>query len=200
MRDHGSLFKRLLDKLLHDVMPAALASVIGGILFTHFQLGWPAPQPSAQMMPASAEMMQLLRDEHGLVVSYVNALRARDEKKASEGGPQVAADQQTKPLGSSRPTYVDLATKAVAARGKGAGSALVPLQIAQVHYEPSKPPSRDENSLLAKTVGIKDHVVAVTQRVVATIGGIPSWIGSIGDRIGGENADPRPPANLVSAS
>ena len=55
--------------------------------------------------------------------------------------------------------------------------------------------------ILAKTVGIKDHVVAVTQRVVSAIGGIPSWIGAIGDHIGGESSgNPRPPADLVSAS
>jgi hypothetical protein len=47
---------------------------------------------------------------------------------------------------------------------------------------------------------IKDRVVAATQRAVAVIGGIPSWFGAIGDRIGGESNVPRPPADLVSAS
>ena len=63
-----------------------------------------------------------------------------------------------------------------------------------------KADTRDEDSLLARTIGIRDHVIAVTQRAVSAIGGIPSWFGSIGDRIGGEDASPRPPANLVSAS
>jgi len=206
MRHGGPLFKRLLDKFLHDVMPAALASVIGGILFTQFHLGFRfgfAPEPAAQIMPASAEMMQLLRDEHGLVVSYVNAQRAKDEKArgANEGLPQAGADrQQTKSVGSLRPAYIDLATRAVASHGKSVGPTLTPLQIVQVRNEAPKPVSRDDDTLLAKTVGIKDHVVAVTQRVVATIGGIPTWIGTIGDRIGGDSASPRPPANLVSAS
>jgi hypothetical protein len=43
---------------------------------------------------------------------------------------------------------------------------------------------RDDDSLLAKTMGVTDHVVAATQRAVSTIGVIPSWIGSIGDRLG----------------
>jgi hypothetical protein len=61
--------------------------------------------------------------------------------------------------------------------------------------------ARTDDSLLAKTIGIKDQVVSVTQRAVsATIGVIPSWFGSLGDRIGGEGQSPRPPANLVSAS
>jgi len=61
--------RRLVAKLVHDVLPAALASLIGGLLFTHFQLGrMPAPV-AAQVAPASPEMMQLLRDEHGLIVN-----------------------------------------------------------------------------------------------------------------------------------
>jgi hypothetical protein len=204
MRYFGTSFGRLLHKLLHDVVPAALASLVGGILFAQFHLGFqlgPGREPSAQPTPASAEMMQLLRDEHGLVVSYVNAQRAKDEKATGTNAAQVGADQQqTKSIGVSRPSYVDLAAKAVAAHGKNVGPTLVPLQIAEVHDEAPKPVLRDDVSILAKTVGIKDHVVAVTQRVVSAIGGIPSWIGSIGDRIGGDSASPRPPANLVSAS
>ena len=77
---------------------------------------------------------------------------------------------------------------------------------------PSQPPTpapqplpqaaaRPDDSLLAKTIGIKDQVVSATQRAVsATIGVIPTWFGSLGDRIGGDGQSPRPPANLVSAS
>lgn len=43
---------------------------------------------------------------------------------------------------------------------------------------------RDDDSLLAKTIGVTDHVVAATQRAVSTIGVIPTWIGSIGSRLG----------------
>jgi hypothetical protein len=43
---------------------------------------------------------------------------------------------------------------------------------------------RDDDSLLAKTMGVTDHVVAATQRAVSTIGVIPTWIGSIGNRLG----------------
>jgi hypothetical protein len=66
--------------------------------------------------------------------------------------------------------------------------------------DPVPQAARTDDSLLAKTIGIKDQVVSVTQRAVsATIGVIPSWFGSLGDRIGGGQS-PRPPANLVSAS
>jgi hypothetical protein len=44
---------------------------------------------------------------------------------------------------------------------------------------------RGDDSLLARTMGVTDHVIAATHRAVSTIGVIPSWIGSIGNRIGG---------------
>jgi hypothetical protein len=44
---------------------------------------------------------------------------------------------------------------------------------------------RDDDSLLARTVGVTDHVIAATHRAVSTIGVIPTWIGSIGNRLGG---------------
>jgi len=44
---------------------------------------------------------------------------------------------------------------------------------------------RDDDSLLARTIGVTDHVIAATHRAVSTIGVIPTWIGSIGNRLGG---------------
>src|SRR5207245_2605879 len=113
-----SLLKRLVDKIVKDALPAGLASILGGLLLTHFQIDR-VPQPTTvKVTQASPEMMQLLRDDHGMIIDFV-----------------------------------------------------------------------------------KDQVVSVTQRAVsATIGVIPSWFGSLGDRIGGEGQSPRPPANLVSAS
>ena len=70
----------------------------------------------------------------------------------------------------------------------------------QSENAPPPPAARNDDSLLAKTIGFKDNVVAVTQRAAAAIGGIPSWFGAIGDRIGGEDPSPRPPAHLISAS
>ena len=45
--------------------------------------------------------------------------------------------------------------------------------------------ARDDDSLLGRTMGVTDHVIAATQRAVSTIGVIPSWIGSMGNRLGG---------------
>jgi hypothetical protein len=50
--------------------------------------------------------------------------------------------------------------------------------IAQTEQiEATEAPARDPDSFLAKTIDLKDHVVAATQRMVTTIGSIPSWLG-----------------------
>ena len=55
---HGApLLARFAGKFVLDIMPAALASVIGGFLFTQFHFGHSAPKPVLeQVTPASAEM------------------------------------------------------------------------------------------------------------------------------------------------
>jgi len=210
MRYGVPMLRRFVTKLVHDVLPAALASVIGGFLFTHFQAGQfgRQPEPVAAAEPASAEMMQLLRDEHGLIVNFLNARLAKEKQQlaAEENAPRIAF----KPLSAGltpapRQSGVALtAAKLLGPHGKTAlaGVPLQPLVIAQAQpSESAKPRPPGDESFLAKTLGIKDHVIAVTQRVVSAIGGIPSWIGAIGDRIGGSDATPRPPtALLVRAS
>jgi hypothetical protein len=203
------LLRRFVAKVFHDVLPAALASLLGGFLLTHYGFGRP-PQPApVQAAPASAEMMDLLRDEHALVVNYLTAHMANEKKQAlalaikddvSADAADRTADEPTAATEAPRPPAVaTIAAKPAAPRGKTqvVGASLPPLMVAQ--EQPGgdiKVAAPNDDSL--KT--IKDHVLAVTQRAVSVIGGIPSWIGAIGDRIGGESEVPRPPANLVSAS
>jgi hypothetical protein len=67
-RRGAPLLGRFIAKLA-DLLPTALASLIGGFLFTQYQAGYrPAPQPAVeQAAPASAEMLQLVRDEHAII-------------------------------------------------------------------------------------------------------------------------------------
>jgi hypothetical protein len=106
-------------------------------------------------------------------------------------------------VATPRQVVAMVAAKPVALRSKTPviAAPLPPLVIAQAQQTESvRPAAANPDTILSKTIGIKDHVVAATHRVVSAIGGIPSWIGSIGDRIGGEDSAPRPPANLISAS
>jgi hypothetical protein len=202
-----SWLHHLFSKLMLDVLPAALASALCGFMFTHYFS--PAREGMiAHAAPASAEMMQLLRDEHALMDNYVKAevSKERERLAAEDSAPRVAVKQplDESPAASvTRPVAATAASKPPAPRAKEAivEASLPPLVIAQARTDAAQPSADDAaaQSLFTKTIGIKDHVVAVTHRVVSAIGGLPSWIGSIGDRIGnGEN--PRPPADLVSAS
>ena len=80
------LLRRFFAKVVLNVLPAAMASVIGGILFTHYQLGGAiAPQTGAeQLAPASAEMMKLVRDEHVLIVDFRWETHARHCRRRTE--------------------------------------------------------------------------------------------------------------------
>lgn len=211
----NSLLKRLFDKIVHDALPTALASILGGLLLTHFQMNR-APQPvTVKVTPASPEMMQLLRDEHGAIVSFAKEQAASEQNRGvADQEPQrsvaeaaPASGPQAAPVPAApRPNSIAVATsKPPAVRGKNSVvGASLPAPAATPNHATEavvQPAARADDSLLAKTLGIKDRVVSVTQRAVsATIGVIPSWFGSVGDRVGGESQSPRPPADLVSAS
>ena len=94
-----SLLKRLFDKIVQDALPAGLASILGGLLLTHFQIDR-APEPTTvRVMPASPEMMQLLRDEHGLIVDYVKEQAANEKNRggADQSGPHGVTEASAAP-------------------------------------------------------------------------------------------------------
>jgi hypothetical protein len=211
-----SLLKRLFDKIVHDALPAGLASILGGLLLTHFNIDR-VPQPmTIKVTQASPEMMQLLRDEHGLMLDFakeqVASEKTRGAADASERSdatetPAAPAAQVAPTPPRPLPVVALAAPKVAAPRSKPAvASASTPSAAPSQPPTPAPQPlpqgtARTDDSLLAKTIGIKDQVVSATQRAVsATIGVIPTWFGSLGDRIGGDGQSPRPPANLVSAS
>jgi hypothetical protein len=196
---NAPLHKRLFAKLVVDVFPAALTSVIGGFLITQYQFNHAAAlRPVAeQAAPASAEMLQLVRDEHAAIMDYLKAQIAAEKTRnaaADEADARAVADAKpaveaaVAPPAHAAPTVV-VAAKAVAPRGRlVAAEALPPLVIAQAVPDigaiAPPPPAPLPKSLLVKTLEIKDHVVGATLHVVSAIGSIPSWIASIGDRGG----------------
>ena len=223
MPQDGPLLLRFLSKLLFDIMPAALASIIGGILFTHYQMGYAgAPRPAVeQAVPASAEMIQLLRDEHAAIVDFLKAqtaaeksrLAAEDEASArsvaearmatASSAAVAAAAPVTAPR---RPEATVTAAKSAVSRGRAAATAATPhapLVIAQAEQSggsaSAAPAAGNSDSLLAKSLDFKDRVVDATLHVIGALGSIPSLIASGGDRVGASNAN-APAGRLVGAS
>lgn len=95
MPNDTPLVLRFLAKFVLDIMPAALASVIGGFLFSHYHWGYAAVPASApigeQHAAASAEMMKLVRDEHALIFDFLNA-EMKAERSRLAAAEKPAAD------------------------------------------------------------------------------------------------------------
>ena len=215
------LHRRFVHKLVIDVLPATLTSVIGGFLVTQYQFSHSAVlHPVAeQAAPASAEMVKLVRDEHGAVMDYLKAQIAAEKARNSSADAADARAVANAKLASDRAAADKLAAevlaatsdKAVPVTAKAATSRKVvavaaavpwhePLVVAQiVPVAATAPvaqpaPTQQPKSLLAKTLDVKDHVVAVTSHAawtaVSAIGNLPSWIASIGDHGGDTNTAP----------
>jgi len=98
------LLTRFLGKFVLDIMPAALASVIGGFLFTQFHFGHSAPKPVLeQVTPASAEMMALVRDEHAMIVDYLKTQMAAEKSRAAAEDADLARAQEASRLTDTKP-------------------------------------------------------------------------------------------------
>ena len=232
------LLARFVGKFILDIMPAALASVIGGFLFTQYQLGRSAPPPVEQISPASAEVLALVRDEHEAIVGYLKAQMTAEKKRlaaqdaetaravadAKVAQEKVAQDKvardkaaqdneaQERALAEQNAVDIKLPAAAPARHLASATSAKVVLprvkpaaapnpvaatqvamvqsdQNAQQNAAPADRLARDPDSLLAKTLDLKDHVVAVTKQAVSALG---DMFASVGERIGGSPSNQRP--------
>jgi hypothetical protein len=198
------LLKRFIGKLVVDVLPATFVSVLGGVIIAQYQLNHVAASHPAteQVVPASAEMMQLVRDEHAVIIDYLKTQLAAEKNRhaaedAAVADARLAATEPpapaAAPLPAPRAVAAAVIAKPVPARTKVATAPALPphapLQIAQadqaVSVAPMADPAPESKSLLTRTIEIKDHVVGVTLHAVSAIGSIPSWIASMGDRVGG---------------
>jgi hypothetical protein len=215
VRHEAPLFRRLLAKLVVDVLPAAVVSALGGFMITQYQFSHVEQRPATvQVVPASAEMMQLVRDEHAIIIDYLKAQRAEEKNRnaaedAADANARAAADVHAAtvtpatteaPAASppARPAPAIVAARPMThAKVAAAPTALpphAPLMIALAEQPAAAAPVAsapvEPKSLLTRTIEIKDHVVGATLHAVSAIGGIPSWIASLGDH--GNSGDTTP--------
>ncbi len=224
MRSQAPWLARLGGKIALEVVPAALASVIGGFLFTQYHIGHAAP-PLVAVQPASPEMMAMVRDEHALIMDYLKAqVVAEKRRHAAEDAATARAEAQAHAAADTKLADALMASQAaerasapVVAAAKPAPSVHrkplasltlaphAPLAIAQANppapilvaeaVEPGDRLASDPDSLLAKTLDLKDHVVAATRHVVSAIGDV---FNSVGGSIGGVMSSAGRPFNSAS--
>jgi hypothetical protein len=211
------LLPRFFAKLLVDILPAAVVSAVGGFLITQYQFTHAtALRPATeQVVPASAEMMQLVRDEHAVLVDYLKTQMAIEKNRhaaedAAVADARLAAADTPAPaaVAAPRPVASAVIAKPVPARAKVAVTPVLPphapLAIAQtdqtVSATPVAQPAPESKSLFTRTLEIKDHVVGATLHAVSAIGSIPSWIASMGDRFGGSDTTSSSTGRLFATS
>ena len=213
------LLKRFVGKLVVDVLPATFVSVLGGFIITQYQFNHTAVSRPAteQVVPASAEMMQLVRDEHAVIIGYLQTQMAAEKNRhaaedAAVADARLAAAEPSAPAAvpAPRPVATAVAIKPVPTRTKVATAPVLPphapLLIAQTDQavnatpvaEPA--PAPESKSILTRTLEVKDHVVGATLHVVSAIGGIPSWIASMGDRVSGSGTTSSSTGRMFSTS
>lgn len=192
---------RFLGKLVIEVLPAALASIIGAFLFAHYQFGQPAALGVAAArqtaLPASAEMLQLVREEHAMVRDFVVAERTAEERRAEAADAadaRAAADARLadavirpaapqaadKPApGRARPKVVAAATGLTSTATARLPTVLVASAAPAPAFPPEPAPlaAPAPVSFVSRTLGASGHVLDATLHTVMAIGGIPSWIG-----------------------
>ena len=218
-KQDAPLLRRFVGKLVVDVLPATFVSVLGGVIIAQYQLNHaPASRPATeQVVPASAEMMQLVRDEHAVIIDYLKTQMAAEKNRhaaedAAVADARLAAAEPPAPAAAPLPAPRAIATAVIArpvpARTKVATAPVLPphapLLMAQndqaVGAAPAADPAPESKSLLTKTLEIKDHVVGATLHVVSAIGGIPSWIASMGDRVSGSETTSSSAGRMFSTS
>jgi hypothetical protein len=213
-RPEAALLARFLGKFVLDILPAALASVIGGFLFSQYAGHGVMRAATEQVTPASAEMMAMVRDEHAMMMDYLKSQMAAEKSRAAaEDAASAAADADAEgaTAAAPAPTAPSGQITAMFVAPHGASSHIkkpvaavprAPLVIAQADQTasgqnlnqsdgplPDDRLARDPDSLLAKTLDLKDHVVAATRQVVAAIGDV---LASVGERMGGTTTSTRP--------
>jgi hypothetical protein len=220
VRHEAPLLKRFLSKLVVDVLPAAVVSAIGGFIITQYQFGHVQQRPATvQVVPASAEMMQLVRDEHTIILDYLKAQLAEEKNRnatedAADANARAAADAHVATVATVAPATTEAPVALPPARPAPTVVAAKPVTHAKLAAAPAALPPHaplvialadqpaaaaasapaEPKSLLTRTIEIKDHVVGATLHAVSAIGSIPSWIASLGERGNGGDTAPIPVA------
>jgi len=197
---------RFFSKLLYGLLPAAIVSVVGGMLFSHYARPSVATSTAAIGTPASAETMQIVRDEHALIVSYLQKytearqqadLSAEQEmlrSKATEQAAVLAALEEraaeTKALAIAA-HVAEKPKKMVAAKQPprvldkvvvGAPLQLVHMASAATQIQPVGQPTALPARLVTPAAHSDENVFkAKFHEVTAMVERIPLWVHSVRD-------------------
>ena len=216
LRRYPPLF-RFLSKLFYELLPAAVASAVGGMLFNHYARPAVATPATAIQTPASTEMMQMVRQDHAFVLDtmkkYAEAqqqaehtaeqearirtaeraamLAAREAKAAETRALAIAhraAQSSGKRLAARQPVQSSDNAAATARPGPPASAA----PQTQPAVEPAAAMPASATSTVA---GGENPIMAKLRNVTATVERFPLWVRSVAGWFN-DDAPPRPPLEL----
>jgi hypothetical protein len=133
VRHQGPWLARFFGKLVLDILPAALASVIGGFLFTQYHSGHTTPPQLVDVQPASPEMMAMVRDEHALIINYLKTQMAAEQRRdQAEDAATARAAQQARAAADAKLADALFGSQTMAQQS-AATAAPAPLKIGPAH-------------------------------------------------------------------
>jgi hypothetical protein len=186
---------KFVSKFALDILPAALASVIGGFLFTQWHSAPPPPVTPAAVEEVAVEQIQeamrMVRDEHSLIVDYLKSQHMAAEEaeiaraKAFEEARRKAASREAvePKLAAKRRLAETAKAPRPAAERQDIVAAGEPLVLAPVVISP--PPRGPIASAAATASEFKE-------KVFSTFGGMRDFIGNVGDKLLGRETNANP--------
>jgi len=202
---------RFYSKLFYELIPAAIASAVGGMVFNHYTTRAPvAAPPVAIVSPASVEMLQLVRDEHAVFVDYLkkNAETHQQAELAAEQDAKriSASEQAVREARAAEARALTLAAHATEKPEKKVATKqpaphpdrAVPSEPLQLHaMAVVTAPVQPAAAPLPAPPALSDegYIMGKVHSTVATVESIPSWVRSATDWFSG-GAPPRPPGEL----
>ena len=88
------LMAKVASRFVHEILPVALASVIGTLVINHYGRQPASPSVVVQAQPSASEntIAQSLREEHELIASFMKRTQegAIDDKRSESLDTQVA--------------------------------------------------------------------------------------------------------------
>ena len=195
------ILTRFLSKLLCEFLPATIVSAIGAVLLSHYARPSATTPPAIVADPASAEMLQMARDEHARIVIYMEkngearqladiaAEKELTRMKAAEQAAILAAQKarasETR-VAALAASVTDKSAKKVLAKQlahRPVGTAVVqePLQLSDVaNVTEQTQPVAQTTRLVAPAAHRGDNLFVTKWReATETVERIPMWVRSM---------------------
>ena len=210
-------FNRFVSKLLFEFLPATIASAIGAVLLSHYVRTSATTPPTVIADPASAEMLQMARDEHARIVVYLEQngearlladisaekemARAKAAARAATLAAQKARAAETRAAAAAASIADKSATKVSAGqparRPEGTAAVQQPLQLVDVASGTMQNPSvASAASPAARAARGENNLIATKwHETTAAMGRIPGWVRSMVERLS-DNIPPLSPPHL----